>query len=262
MPCSSKWYRRAMLSEPQPSHDRPTAALLIIGNELLTSQTRDENGPFMLRALRERGIEVLELRMVADNEPAIARAINDVRHRCSKVLTTGGIGPTHDDVTMRAVAHAFGVPLVVHAELMARVLAYFGEDAPPAARRLAEVPEGAEIVLDTVALVPIVSLGNVTLLPGVPKLMRNALPQALAELRGPPFFMRGLSLQARETDIAQALQDVQHAFEEVSIGSYPHFEGGRSTVHIHVDGRDAQAVDNAWQALRRVFVRAAVLHRA
>ena len=228
----------------------PTAGLIIIGDEILSGQTTDRNGPFLLQCCRERGIEVVELRIVADNEPAIVGAINSLRHRCTKVLTTGGIGPTHDDVTVRALAHAFGRPTVQHAELLARVHSYFGPSVPAAAMRLAEVPEGAFVVLDTVAVVPIITLGNVSLLPGVPQLVRSGARVALAELCGPSFVSAEVFSTAREADLAEELTCIQHEFDDLHIGSYPERSDGELRVRLRVEGRDPQRVNLAAQALR------------
>lgn len=235
------------------NHDRPSAALLVIGNELLSGHTADQNGPHLLSVLRERGIEVKELRVIADSEPAIADAIVTLKRRCTRVLCTGGIGPTHDDVTVRALAHAFGKPVVVHAELEARVKEIFGDPAPAAAMRLAEVPEGAEVLLDARALVPIITLGNVTLLPGVPSFVRTCLQAALGDWRGMPFVVRELQVTAHETAIAAPLDDVAQRFDDVSIGSYPQFSSGKVVVRLRIEGSDRKRVEAATKALRSLL---------
>lgn len=229
--------------------DGPRAAVLIIGNEVLSGQVEDANGPFLLKALRARGVDVIELRIVADSEPAIIDAVNTLRRRADRLFCTGGIGPTHDDVTVRAVAHAFGKPVVVHAEMAERVREVFG-DASASAMRLAEVPEGADVLLDTRALVPVITVANVTLLPGVPSFVRACAEAAFGDLRGTPIVTREWRIEAHETSLAQDLAQVQDEYSELSIGSYPTFARGKVSVLIRIEGRDGSRVDAALAALR------------
>ncbi len=223
----------------------PTAALLIIGDEVLSSKVADQNGPFLLQSLRAHGVQVVEMRVVGDRVEAIVEALRALKERATYVFTTGGIGPTHDDVTLAAVALAFGRRVVHHGELLARLHARFGAELSPARARFAEIPEGAHVVLGPEDLVPVISIANVFVFPGVPSLMRACFARVVDTLEGAPFYSAAVFLSASESEIAASLTLVQQAHPEVAIGSYPRFDQASYRVKVTLDARDHHALDRA-----------------
>lgn len=233
-----------------PSHD-PKAALLIIGAEVLSGKIDDANGPFLIRALRARGVQVVELRIVGDTVAAISDALKGLMPIADHVFTTGGIGPTHDDVTIAGVAHALGKRVVRHADLERMLHERHPEQVNDARLKLAEIPEGAAVHLGDGSFVPVVQIANVTVLPGVPSLMRGCFAFVAGNLQGTAFHSRALWLSASESDIAAILTDVQTAFPDVAIGSYPRFDLADHRVKVTMDGRDAARVKATFETLRR-----------
>lgn len=228
----------------------PRAALLIIGAEVLSGKIDDANGPFLIRALRARGVQVVELRIVGDTVEEISRAVRDLLSAADYVFTTGGIGPTHDDVTIAGVADAFGKRVVRHPDLE-RMLRARHNAVNEARLKLAEIPEGASVHLGDGSFVPVVQIDKVTILPGVPSLMRGCFAFVAGTLKqGTAFHSRALWLCASESDIAQTLTDVQTAFPDVAIGSYPRFDLADHRVKVTMDGRDAARVNATFETLR------------
>ena len=164
-----------------------TAAIVVIGNEVLSAKVTDENGPFLTRELRALGVEVRRIETVPDEVPLIVDAVNRARAAARWVFTSGGIGPTHDDVTMAAIAAAFGRRIVTDPRSLSLLEEKFGERLNPALRRLAEVPEGATLVWNEQSLFPVVTVEQVVILPGVPALLREGFGWLREKLRAPPF---------------------------------------------------------------------------
>ena len=218
-----------------------TAALVIIGNEILSGRTRDANLPHLARELNERGIRLVEARVVSDDEGAIIEAVKALRARCTYVFTTGGIGPTHDDITAEAIAKGFGVPLVRDAEAVRRLESHYEPGQLNAARlRMADVPEGAALVDNPVSQAPGFRMENVYVLAGVPTIMRAMLDGVLLELvGGRPLLSRTVTCWLGEGTLAEGLGRIQERHPDVSIGSYPHFRAGRFGVSLVLRADDA-----------------------
>ncbi len=236
-----------------PLAEARSAALLIIGNEVLSGKVDDTNGPFLIRALRERGIELVELRVVADEVGRIAAAVRELAARADVLITTGGIGPTHDDVTIAAIASAFGVAVVRHPAIEARLRERYGETLSTPRLRLAEVPDGAEVHTSSATPMFVVRLGNVIILPGVPSLMRLCFSQIADLFAQAPFYSRTLFVSVPESEIAVPIAEVQQRHPAVLIGSYPRFDAGPYRVKLTVDGRDGAAVAAAHAELVRAL---------
>jgi molybdenum cofactor synthesis domain-containing protein len=231
---------------------RPTACLLVIGDEVLSGRTRDANIQFLGQRLGELGIPLREVRVIPDDRAVIVATVNDVRPRFSYVFTTGGIGPTHDDITSECVAEAFGVPWVVHPEAHAEMAADYAARTPPvefnAARlRMATVPQGASLIRNAVSVAPGFRIGNVFVLAGVPKVMQ-AMFEALAPTLegGVPTVSRSVhAIGVYEGTIAEPLGAIQAASPGVSLGSYPYYRASGNGVAIVARGTDAGAVEAA-----------------
>ena len=229
-----------------------TACLIIIGNEILSGRTVDANLPYIAQKLGEIGIRMMEVRVVADDEAAIVEAVNTCGARYTYVFTTGGIGPTHDDITAARVAKAFGRRYGRHREAERRLLAYYPPERVNAARmKMADMPEGAELIDNPVSVAPGFRVENVYVLPGVPKIMQAMLDGLLPTLRGgAKVLSRAITVYAPEGDVANAgLGDLQARFPAVEIGSYPFFrpEGPGTTIVFR--GTDQSAIDQAADAL-------------
>ncbi len=227
----------------------PTAALLIIGAEVLSGKVDDANGPYLLRALRLRGVALQEIRVIGDDVEAIATAVRELASQVDDVYSTGGIGPTHDDVTIAGMALAFERPVVHHPELLALLTTRYKGSMNAARLKMAEVPEGATLILGDGHIVPVVKVANITILPGVPSLMRACFSQLPHAPQGPAFVSRAWLLNVSESDIAAALTLVQKSFSELAIGSYPRFDAAPYRVRVTVDGRDDDAVRAAMAAI-------------
>lgn len=227
--------------------DQPTAGLLLIGDELLSGRTQDKNFPVIARFLAERGIDLNEVRVVADVEDDIVAALDAMRHRYHYVFTTGGIGPTHDDITADAVARAFGVALEQHPEAVASLLALFAENGvePNSARmRMARVPVGGELIIGEKIKAPGFRIGNVFVMAGVPHIMVLMLEVVSAMVEGGAVMLSAsVRIEKGEGDLAEPLKAIQARFDDVSIGSYPFNEGGVYGANIVMRCRDQARLD-------------------
>ena len=230
----------------------PTAAMLVIGDEILSGRTRDANAHHLAQALAARGIRLREIRVVPDEMEMIVEAVNALRARYDHVFTSGGIGPTHDDITADAVAAAFGVPLVVRADARALLEAHYagtGLELNEARLRMARIPEGAELIENPVSAAPGFSLGNVHVMAGVPAIFRAMLEGLLPRLAGgPPLLTRSFRVEAAEGDLAGPLGEVAARHPDVSIGSYP-FYGTRPGSNVVLRAEDAGALSRAAEDL-------------
>jgi len=224
-----------------------TARLVIIGNEILSGKVVDANGPHLLRRLRQLGVRCTGVIVVPDEIDRIAEAVCEASAAADVVFTTGGVGPTHDDCTMEAVARGFGVPLVDDPELV-RLLVEVWKSPPTAAgMRMARVPEGAEVTAGH--RFPQVRFRNVWILPGVPELMRSKFEAIAAQIEGAPVACSALRTKQRESAIAEHLEATDAAFEEIEIGSYPRWDTDEYRVLVTLEGPDPARVAAAVQDL-------------
>ncbi len=226
----------------------PTAAILIIGNEILSGRTQDVNVNFIAKRLAALGIVLSEVRVVPDIPHRIIDATNALRAAYDQVFTTGGIGPTHDDITSECIAAAFGVPWEIHAETFAAMEAHIGKENFNAARqRMATLPRGAEPIKNSASLAPGFSIGNVHVMAGVPRIMQ-AMFEALEPVlpRGAPILMQSVyGIGILEGAIAKGLTAIQNRFPKLDLGSYPFRLAAGSGVAIVAKGTDAQALNAA-----------------
>ncbi len=223
--------------------EQVTAAVLVIGDEILSGRTKDRNIGYIAEYLTAIGVDVREVRVVPDVEEEIVAAVNALRARYSYVFTTGGIGPTHDDITADCVAKAFGVGIDVDPRARAMLLEYIKpEDLNEARLRMARIPHGAELVENPVSKAPGFWIGNVIVMAGVPTIMQAMLDQVAPKLKtGVRMLSETVRADAREGDVGGPLAAIAKANPEVSIGSYPFIgEDGRPNTNLVLRSRDAE----------------------
>lgn len=226
------------------------AAFLVIGNEILTGKVVEENVPFLARELFRMGITLARIVVCADDEAIIASDLRALRAGHDIVFTSGGVGPTHDDVTIPAVARSFERRLVRDPALEKRIRDHFGDRTTEGHLRMAEMPEGGELVQSEKMSWPVLRVENVWVLPGVPQIFRMKFELVASRLQhGAPFLTRAIYTRCDEGEIAALLADVEARFSGVAIGSYPRIGDPDYSVKVTVDGRDASAVDGALDAL-------------
>jgi molybdenum cofactor synthesis domain-containing protein len=224
------------------SAEQVTAAVLVIGDEILSGRTKDRNIGYIAEYLTAIGVDVREVRVVPDVEEEIVAAVNALRARYSYVFTTGGIGPTHDDITADCVAKAFGVGIDIDPRARAMLLEYIKpEDLNEARLRMARIPHGAELVENPVSKAPGFWIGNVIVMAGVPTIMQAMLDQVAPKLKtGVRMLSQTVRADAREGDVGGPLGAIAKANPEVSIGSYPFMgEDGRPNTNLVLRSRDA-----------------------
>jgi molybdenum cofactor synthesis domain-containing protein len=221
-----------------------TACVLIIGNEILSGRTQDTNLKYLAEQLNQRGVRVTEARVIPDVESVIVEAVRDASARFDYVFTTGGIGPTHDDITAESIARAFDVPLVEHPRIAERIRS---RPAPPevmqARLRMARVPEGASLIDNPTGGPEGFCIGNVHVMAGIPRVMQAMLSTVLDRLEGgKPMLSQAVTVFLGESQIAAQLTAIQEQHTDVDIGSYPFVRDGRYGTSIVMRGTDAAAI--------------------
>ena len=237
----------------QTDDAQPTAAILVIGDEILSGRTKDRNIGHIAEYLAALGIDLEEVRIVPDVEERIVEALDALRARATYVFTTGGIGPTHDDITADAVARAFGVPLRIDERAVAMLKERYpqGGDLNEARLRMARVPEGGDLIPNALTKAPGFRVGNVFVMAGVPSIMQAMLDTVGPTLRaGVRLETRSIQIDLKEGDIGGPLGEVAKRHPGVMIGSYPHFDGQTFTTTLVLRSRDAPALDAAEAEVR------------
>lgn len=244
---------KGLASEP----DIVTAAVLVIGNEILSGRTRDKNIGHIAQVLTMIGIDLREVRIIGDEEDTIIAALDALRRRYDYVFTTGGIGPTHDDITADAVAKAFGLPLDYDPQAISALRARLGGAELNAARmRMARVPRGAELVTNRISAAPGFWIGNVIVMAGVPSVMQAMLDEVVPKLRtGRKVIAETVRADLREGDIGSELAEVAEKYPEVMIGSYPFMDEVRGpNTNVVMRGRDPETIAAAKEAVEKMLV--------
>jgi molybdenum cofactor synthesis domain-containing protein len=234
-----------------------TAAMLAIGDELLSGRTKDKNIGHLADMLTLSAIDLKEVRIVADEEDAIVEALNALRARYDYVFTSGGIGPTHDDITADAVSKAFGLPCIYDPAAMALLSEMYQRremEFTPARQRMARMPEGAAHIPNPVSTAPGFVIGNVHVMAGVPQVFQAMVDNVLPTLRsGVKMLSRSVSCPYGEGDIGTLLADIQKAHPETSIGSYPRFDGRKFSTELVVRARDTAPLNAATEAVEAMI---------
>jgi len=228
-----------------------TAGILIIGNEILSGKFPDENAPYLLKELRPQGVDVHRVHTIPDEIDVIADEVRSFSERFTYVITTGGVGPTHDDVTMDGVARAFGEPLVRHAEMerMLREATRNRGDPNASLLKMCDLPESAELIATPNVWFPLVRVRNAYVFPGVPRLLKLQFDSSRSEFVGRPVILTKLFLSCGESDVAQLLHDLLDVYPDVMIGSYPRFEETEFRTLLTLESRDADYLGRAVDAL-------------
>lgn len=223
-----------------------TAALVIIGDEILSGRTQDANLSYLGKWLNLQGIQLAEARVVPDQMGPIADAVNACRLACDYVFTTGGIGPTHDDISVDAVARALGVDVVLHPEAVAILKSYYGDRITEARLKMARVPAGAELIDNPVSGAPGIRIGNIFMMAGVPKITQGMLAGLDGKLEGgAPILDRTIGAWVPESSVSDILITVEREKPGIQIGSYPFWREGRIGANFVVRSQDRQALDDA-----------------
>ncbi len=230
--------------------------MLVIGNEILSGRTREANAYLVARQMFAAGCRLEEIVVVPDECARIIAALNRLRADYDALITSGGIGPTHDDITMQCVADAFGVPLLEHRQTLELMRQYYGEQQLNAGRRrMARLPHGARPIICEKSIAPGAHIGNVYVLAGVPDIFASQLAAILPDFGGRPFLRHEIEVRLPESRFAAALADIQQAFADVEIGSYPGRCGPEPCGKICLSSQDDAALQQARQAVEALIQR-------
>lgn len=235
----------------------PTAAMLVIGDEILSGRTRDANMYYLAQELTKHGVDLKEVRVVSDDRAAIVSALTALRKGFDVVVTSGGIGPTHDDITADCVAEAFGAHIGVRDDARALLAAHYdrqGVEFNEARQRMARIPDGATLIDNPVSIAPGFSMENVHVMAGVPSVFQAMVASLLPKLTGgAPLLSQSLRIMRGEGMIAEPLGDLAKRYPELSMGSYPFQRNGIYGANVVIRGSDGAMIDRAMAELCALF---------
>jgi molybdenum cofactor synthesis domain-containing protein len=226
-----------------------TAGILVIGNEILSGKTADENSVFLVRELRELGVDVRKISVIADDVETIASEVRSLSKSYDYVFTTGGVGPTHDDLTMDGIAAAFGRKIHRSPELEAAIRGYYVPELVEPNLRMADVPEGVRLIGGPGLWFPVVVVENVFIFPGVPEIFQRKFRKIREMFRESPYHLREVYLRADEGQIAAILHDVLARFPDLMLGSYPYFDDRAYSVKLTLESKDSLYLEAAHEML-------------
>lgn len=236
----------------------PTAAMLVIGDEILSGRTRDANMHYLAGQLTDAGIDLKEVRVVSDDPNAIIAATQSLSKTYAHVFTSGGIGPTHDDITADCIAAAFDTPIAVRADARALLQAHYdrqGMELNDARLRMARIPDGALLIDNPVSVAPGFQIRNVYVMAGVPSVFQAMVASVLPSLKGgAPLVSTSTRIERGEGDIAGPLADLANSYPDLSFGSYPYIKNGVYGSNIVIRGADRAAVEDATRELTALFI--------
>jgi molybdenum cofactor synthesis domain-containing protein len=235
------------------------AAIIVIGNEILSGKVVDTNAPFLTRELRAIGVTLKRILTIPDEIDEIAAAVQEFRPRYDVVFTSGGVGPTHDDVTMEGIAKGLGRPLVRHPAIESRLREFYKEHVNDARLKMSEVPEGAELLVDGRLGFPTVKCENFYILPGIPELFEQKFEALRERFTATPYTLRVVYTREGEGSIAEHLNATLAAFPELLLGSYPKLSHPEYTVKLTLESKDPEYVDRALAHLLRLLPAEAIV---
>ena len=224
-----------------------TAGIVIIGNEVLSGKTQDTNSYFFCTELRQLGVEVKKISTIQDEIELIGREVADFSKRFDYVFTSGGVGPTHDDVTIEGIAHGFGLKVVRHPDIERRMRQRLGDQVNDVRLRMANVPEGATLLATEALFAAIVKIHNVYIFPGIPKILQERFHTIKEAFREKPYFLKNVFVRYGEGVIAAMLNDLLVKFPELMLGSYPVLDLPDYKVKVTLESKDSQYLDQALQ---------------
>lgn len=235
------------------------AAIIVIGNEILSGKVVDTNAPFLTRELRAIGVTLKRILTIPDEVDEIAEAVKEFRPRYDVVFTSGGVGPTHDDVTMEGIAKGLGRRLVRHPAIESRLREFYKEHVNDARLKMSEVPEGAELLVDGRLGFPTVKCENFYILPGIPELFEQKFEALRERFSATPYTMRVVYTREGEGSIAEYLNATLAAFPELLLGSYPKLSHPEYTVKLTLESKDPEYVDRALAHLLQLLPAEAIV---
>jgi len=222
-----------------------TAGIILIGNEILSGKIEDANAAYLCRELRALGVEVRRIAVIPDEVQVIAAEVAAFSRDHDVVFTSGGVGPTHDDVTIEGAARAAGVPVVRHPALVELLGGYYGDRLTEAHLKMAEIPQGAELIGDDALRFPTIRLGNVYILPGVPQIFRQKFDAIRERFRDRPFHLRNVFVRVGEGTLAEYLNGLLREFPALLLGSYPELANPEYRVKVTLESRDGTYLEDA-----------------
>jgi len=225
-----------------------TAGIVIIGNEVLSGKTQDSNSYFLCAELRRLGVEVQKIATIPDVTELIGREVAAFSERFDYVFTTGGVGPTHDDVTIDGIAQGFGVPVIRHPDLERRLRQRLGADVNEARLRMANVPEGSKLLATEALFAPVINIRNVYIFPGIPKILQERFHAIKERFRDAPYFLKNVYVRYGEGIIAAMLNDLLIKFPQLMLGSYPVLDLPEYKVKVTLESKDSAYLDQALQS--------------
>lgn len=225
-----------------------TAGIVIIGNEVLSGKTQDINSHFFCVELRRLGVEVQKIATIQDEIPLIGDEVAGFSKRYDHVFTSGGVGPTHDDVTIEGIAHGFGLKVVRHPDIERRMRQRFGADLNEARLRMANIPEGAKLLATEALFAPIINIHNVYIFPGIPSILQERFHAIKEMFRDAPYYLKNVYVRPGEGVIAEMLNAVLAKFPELMLGSYPVLGVAEYRVKVTLESKDSAYLDQALQS--------------
>ncbi|MBI3767920.1 MAG: competence/damage-inducible protein A [Deltaproteobacteria bacterium] len=230
-----------------------TAAAVVIGNEILSGKVTDTNSPFLAAELRTLGVALKRIAVVPDELDEIAIEVRSCHEAFDVVFTSGGVGPTHDDITMEGIARALGRRVVSHPDIESKLRVFYGDKVNRARLKMAEVPEGAELITDVSLNFPTIKVENIYILPGIPEIFRQKFLGLKPRFLTTPYCVKVVYTGVGEGTIAEFLDDTLREFPELMLGSYPKIDNPEYMVKVTLESKDAGYVERALQHLLRVL---------
>ncbi len=231
----------------------PTASILIIGNEILSGKVEDSNSKFLSRELRKLGVNVQRIAVIPDLEEEISLEIKRTSKQYTWVFTCGGVGPTHDDVTLRGIAQGLSKKVSIHPEILKMLHEHYGSTLNEAQLKLSEVPEGAELIMTGTMSFPVLKINNIFIFPGVPEIMKKKFNSIKMRFQTSPYALKQLYVNASEDEIAHLLNRFVEKFPDLLLGSYPQLNQKNYKVILTVETKNESLLESAFQYLLQLI---------